>query len=211
MNSGGTSIIATSYIFGASAIVFATMPFCFIIIKGILKSSNNQHSASIMKSIGLAYMVHCISCIFFMIIVKSLDKLNKLYSQYGLEEKIFPIFWSRQKEEIFSMAGASGTPEDEGAYLTLYIIQVAFDFFILFVPIILIILACSYAILQAKKDSYKYNYIGIASWMGISIIFVILLFTIWAKIANIAMFIPAGEDLIIRMFNIYKEVLEMAL
>lgn len=205
----GANLIATAYVFGGASIVFATMPFMFAILKGILKANQNQHSASIGKSISIAYLVHIFSCIFFVLMIKLLDKLNQLSSDYTIEGKIFEIFWTRGKSEIFALAGASGSVEEEGAYLTLYAIQLIFDLGILFMPIILLILAFTYALLQTKKDSYQNNYTGFASWLAISLIVVILLYLLWAKIAGVAMFMPSSDSVLSLMQKTYIEMLNL--
>lgn len=210
-DASGANLIASAYVFGGASIIFASMPFIFTIIKGVINANRNQHSASIFKTIGIAYFVHIFSCIFFMLMIKLLDKLNNLQASFTIEKDIFAIFWSRSKNEIFSLAKASGSVEDESAYLTLFSIQLGFDLAILIVPFLLIILAFSYALLQAKKDSYQYNYTGVLSWIIISVISVIFLYILWAKIASIAMFMQNGDTLLTLMQKAYVEIIEMAL
>ncbi|EAH7567697.1 hypothetical protein EOD82_09015 [Campylobacter jejuni] len=207
LNSTPTQILSSAFVFGGVALVFATMPFIYILINGMMKARNgNTPSSSIISVFCSAFIVHTISCVFFILGIKLLDVLNAIYEEKYFQGKLFEVFWARGKDAIFNLVNASGTTEEEGAYLQLFMIQTITDWFILLMPIIVLFTACSYGTIQAKKDSAHSDYISFFIWLGISNIIAFFVFFIWAKIASLALFIPNGQDLISKTFEYYQNL-----
>lgn len=129
LGTSSTQLIATAFTFGLSALAFAYLPFIFVLVNGLVRANggHNAHSSSILSIFIFAFAVHFLSCIFFMMGIKMLDILGALYQNNYLQDKIFPIFWARGEANVFSLANASGSIEDKGAYLQLYIVQTISD------------------------------------------------------------------------------------
>ncbi|EIZ7225345.1 hypothetical protein Q3S29_000065 [Campylobacter upsaliensis] len=210
LGNSATQIIVTAFTFGTCALAFATLPFLFVLVNGLLKAnSGNSHSSSVINVFAIAFVVHFISCIFFMLGIKMLDILNALYQSNYLQEKIFPIFWARGESVVMNMAGASGNSvEDKGAYLQLALVQEVADWFILLMFWVVFFTATAYGTLQAKKDVMQFNYISMFVWIGVANIVGFFAFILWAKIASLAMFIPNGEDLLIKLWEAYQNLLK---
>lgn len=207
----GTHNIATAFTFGAAALVFATLPFLFMLLRGLYKanSGNQAHSNSIINVFAMAFGVHFVSCIFFMMGIKLLDVLNAIYSHNHLQDKIFKIFWTRGESEVFSLAGASGSVEDKGMFLQLYALQITTDWLLILMIWIVAITASTYGVLQYKKDVQNANLIDVSIWLIVSNITGILIFYLWAKIATLALFIPDGKDVVGKILELYKTLLQI--
>ena len=94
MGNSASQMIASAFTFGTSALVFASLPFLFILLKGIFKanSGHNTHSSSILSVFAMAFSVHFISCLGFMLAIKTLDAFYAIYEPNYLQGKIFSIF-----------------------------------------------------------------------------------------------------------------------
>ena len=88
-----SQLIASAFTFGTASLVFATMPFLFVLLRGIFKanSGHNAHSSSILSVFAMAFSVHFVSCIGFMMLIKILDALHAVYKRNYLRNKVFEI------------------------------------------------------------------------------------------------------------------------
>ena len=75
LGTSSTQVIATAFTFGLSALAFAYFPFIFALTNGIIKanSGHNAHSSSIISVFVFAFVIHFLSCIFFMMGIKLFD------------------------------------------------------------------------------------------------------------------------------------------
>lgn len=208
LGTSSAQLIATAFTFGLASMAFAYLPFLFILVNGILKanSGHNAHSSSIMNVFAVAFLVHLVSCILFMLGVKLLDILGALYEENYLQNKIFSIFWARGQSSVFSLSGAGSSIADEGIYLQLYVVQTINDWLMIGGIWAVIIAAFSYAMIQTKRDTMQFNYTSFAVWLILANIAGYFIYFLWAKIASLAMFIPNGEDLISKIYEIYANI-----
>lgn len=207
----GTQLIATAFTFGTASLVFATLPFLFILARGLYKanSQSNAHSSSVVSVFTIGFVIHFLSCVGFMVAIKCLDVLNALNNPYLLQNKIFGIFWARSEDQVFSLSGASGSVEDKGAYLQLHLVQIVSDWLFICMPLLVFIVAITYGSIQAKKDVANFNLVSMLIWCIISIITSVFIFYLWAKIATFALFIPNGEDVVGKIIELYRQMLEI--
>lgn len=207
LGTSSTQLIATAFTFGLSALAFAYLPFIFVLVNGLVRANggHNAHSSSILSIFIFAFAVHFLSCIFFMMGIKMLDILGALYQNNYLQDKIFPIFWARGEANVFSLANASGSIEDKGAYLQLYIVQTISDWLELVGVWVVFFTACAYATIQTKKDVMRFNVVNFLVWLIIANIVGYFVYFLWAKIAILALFIP-DSDLVKRIVESYKEL-----
>ncbi|MDO4671663.1 MAG: hypothetical protein Q4A76_01955, partial [Porphyromonadaceae bacterium] len=204
LGNAGTQLIVTAFTFGSCALAFATLPFLFVLVNGLLKAnSGNSQSSSIINVFVIAFVVHFISCVFFMLGIKLLDILNAIYQSNYLQEKIFPIFWARGESVVMNLAGASGSVEDKGAFLQLALVQEVVDWFILLMFWVVFFTATAYGTIQARKDVMQFNVMSMLVWIGVSNVVGFFVFILWAKIASLAMFIPNGEDILGKLYEGY--------
>lgn len=208
MGNSASQMIASAFTFGTSALVFASLPFLFILLKGIFKanSGHNTHSSSILSVFAMAFSVHFISCLGFMLAIKTLDAFYAIYEPNYLQGKIFSIFWARSEDEVFSLAGARGEFEDKGLYLQLRLVQAVCDWIFLLIVWVVFIVACAYGLREAKKDTMQSNVMQIFVWLLVSNVIAAFIFYLWAKIASLAMFIPNG-DIITQIIQSYKNLM----
>lgn len=205
MGNSASQLIASAYTFGTAGLVFATLPFLFILLRGIFKanSGHNAHSSSILSVFAMAFCVHFISCIGFMLLIKILDALNAIYEENYLQGKVFGIFWARGEDSVYSLAGAEGSFTDKGLYLELHLVQMVCDWIFYLMYWVVFIVASSYGLREAKKDVMQSNVMQIFVWLLISNVVGIFIFYLWAKIASLAIFIPNG-DIISKITEGYK-------
>lgn len=203
-----TQLISTAFVFGLAALAFAYLPFIFTLVNGILKanSGHHAHSSSILSIFAVSFIVHFVSCVFFMLGVKLLDTLSAMYQNNYLQDKIFPIFWARGKSAVFSLAQSNGGLEDEGAYLQLYIVQTTADWLMIFGIIIVFLTSCIYAMVETKKDAMQFNYVSFFVWLLIANIVGFIVYSTWAHIASLALFIPNGDTLLNKIIEVYQNI-----
>ncbi|OCS21976.1 hypothetical protein CFVI97532_06970 [Campylobacter fetus subsp. venerealis cfvi97/532] len=208
-SSSGTQLIATAFTFGTAGFAFATLPFLFVLVNGLIKanSGHNTHSSSVVGVMFLSFAIHLCSCISFLVGIKLLDILGALGNGNNyFSEKIFSIFWARGEGTVFSLAGANGSVEDKGAYLQLFIVQTAVDWAIILMPIIVFMTAFSYGMIGAKKDQMHTNVLQIVTWCAIANIIGYFVYFLWANIASLALFIPDGGTIIKKTIEYYSEI-----
>ncbi|WP_416860871.1 hypothetical protein [Helicobacter ganmani] len=207
MGNSASQLIASAFTFGTASLVFATMPFLFVLLRGIFKanSGHNAHSSSILSVFAMAFSVHFVSCIGFMLLIKILDALNAVYESNYLQNKIFGIFWARGEDKVFSLSGASGGFEDKGLYLQLHLVQSICDWMFLLMYWVVFIVACAYGLRESKKDVMQSNAMQMFVWILIANVVGAFIFYLWAKIASLAMFIPDG-DIVNRIIEGYKGI-----
>ena len=208
MGNSASQLIASAFIFGTASLVFATMPFLFVLLRGIFKanSGHNAHSSSILSVFAMAFSVHFVSCIGFMMLIKILDALNAVYKSNYLQNKIFGIFWARGEDAVFSLSGAEGGFEDKGLYLQLHLVQSVCDWMFLLMYWVVFIVACAYGLRESKKDVMHSNVMQMFVWLLIANVVGAFIFYLWAKIASLAMFIPDG-DIVSKIIEGYKGIL----
>lgn len=209
-NSIGTQTIATAFTFGTTGFVFATLPFLFSLTNGLIKanSGHNAHSSNIISVMSISFLIHFCSCVFFLVAIKLLDILGALGKEANYYSiKIFEIFWTRKKDEVFALSGANGNIEDEGAYLQLFLVQEIVYWTIVIMPIVVLITSLSYGLVGAKKEQIHTNVLQIITWCAIASIIGYFVYILWASIASLALFIPDG-DILKKTIQYYTEIIE---
>lgn len=188
----GEQLLSSAFVFGSSAIVFASMPFIFIVARGLLKANDPQtRSSSIIGTFTFAYVIHFLSCLGFYTTILVLDSLKTIYGTSHFQNVVFPIFWKRGKDAVLSAAGLTGgniTIEAESAYLTLFVTQTVVDFVLIVLPVFVFLLGMAYGVYQSKKDVYREDTITTIIWTIGGGIIASFLFFLWIKIAEIAIF-----------------------
>ena len=189
----GTKLINSAMIFGATAVIFAVMPFLSTVIMGIKKTTSNQStsSANIVGYAILAYSVHVVSCISFMLTVLILDALNFSDSNY-LRGKVFPIFWSgSSKSAVLSAVGDSGMEASAAATILVGVYKAVAGIFLL-TPLLVMIFGVSYGIFQASKDTYRGDGLTTIVYSMASVVVAMGAYIAWAKIATFALFMSGS-------------------
>lgn len=208
LSSSPTQIILTAFTFGLASIVIATLPFIFTILNGSMKAKNgNTPSSSVISVFCLAFFIHTICCILFILGIKLLDILNSLESNNFFANKIFPIFWARGENAVFNLAGGSGSFDEKGAYLQLFLVQTITDWLIVAMPLIVFMVSSVYGAIQSRKDTANTDLVNLFVWIFISNIVGFFAFFAWAKIASLALFIPENGDLITKIFETYEKII----
>ena len=208
-SNAGAQKIATAFTFGMTGIAFTILPFLFVCLTGYFraKSGHNAQSISMTSTFGFAFIVHTFACVLFTLGIKCLDILSKIANESDyFSNKIFSIFWARSESAVYSLAGASGTIEDRGAYLELFIVQTAVDWLFIFLPILSFMTGFGYAMIELKQNRVEFNALSAISWsIGAGIISSLIYFA-WAKIASIALFIP-NSDILEFTKKLFDEIL----
>ncbi|EAI7269751.1 hypothetical protein B0619_07200 [Campylobacter lari] len=207
LNSSPSQILITTLVFGLASLVITTLPFIYTLINGSMKARNgNTPSSSVISVFCIAFIIHTVCCVLFILGIKLLDILNAINESNYLQNKIFSIFWARGEDKIFSLVGAEGNYEEKAAYLQLFMVQTITDWFIILMPLIIFSTAFAYGTIQARKDTNNTDYFSFFLWLAISNIIAFFVFYIWAKIASLALFIPDGADLITKIYEAYDEL-----
>jgi hypothetical protein len=187
-------LIATATVFGSAAIACTVVPFMLVLISGIIKAKRpGSTGASYISIAGFAFVVHIISCYFFMGTIYVLDVVNKMHEEHYYTQKVFGIFWKRGKSDVLQAAGGGTTPESEGAYTVLHTIQVMSEMLFAMMPIIVLISSMTYGVALSSKDTYKQDNITILVYSLVSGVIGSTVYTAWAYIASLALFIPEGD------------------
>lgn len=208
-NTSGVQTLASAYVFGSAGLVFALLPFLFMVLRGIMKANDhNTRHTSIFGVFAFAFVVHIVSCIFFMTSMKILNLTAPMKEKDYFTGKVFGVFWAKDKDSAFSLAGASSGAEADGAYAILYSVQLVRDFSFIVLPIFCVFLGFAYGFLQSKKDVYKTDVIKSVVWSAVGACVAFILFMVWAKIANLTMFLPTG-DIILFIREQWGEILKV--
>ena len=208
-SNAGAQKIATAFTFGMTGIAFTILPFLFVCLTGYFraKSGHNAQSISMTSTFGFAFIVHTFACVLFTLGIKCLDILSKIANESDyFSNKIFSIFWARSESAVYSLAGASGTIEDRGAYLELFIVQTAVDWLFIFLPILSFMVGFGYAMIELKQNRVEFNALSAISWSIVAGIISSLIYFAWAKIASIALFIP-NSDILEFTKKLFDEIL----
>lgn len=206
----GEQLLSSAFLFGSAAMVFASMPFIFIVARGLLKANDPQtRSSSIIGTFTFAYVIHFLSCLGFYTTILVLDSLKTIYGTSHFQNVVFPIFWTRGKDTVLNAAGLSGdiAPEAESAYLTLFVIQTVVDFTLVILPIFVFLLGMAYGVYQSKKDVYRDDTMTTLVWTIGGGIIATFLFFLWIKIADIAIFYDGSLLQMIR--DSWKSILKL--
>lgn len=209
LSTTGEQLIASAFVFGCSALVFATLPFLFMVLRALMKSGeNNTSSVDIIGMVAFAFLVHFASCVFFLMLIKIIDLQNLTYGANYLQDKVFPLFWTEGKDAVLAAAGAKNSSVAQGSYSILYIVQTIRYWSFVLMPIIVLFLGISYGAYQMKKDTFKQSgdYASTLVWTIGSTVIAAFLFILWAKIASFALFIPDG-DIISKINEAYQQIL----
>lgn len=210
LSGGGEQLIASAYVFGCSALAFATLPFLFMVLRALMKSGENSTSSvDIIGVFAFAFLVHFTSCVFFIMLIKVIDLQNLTYGSNYLQDKVFPLFWTEGKDAVLSAAGAGDGSIAEGSYSILYVVQKIRWWSFILMPIVVLFLGISYGVYQMKKDTFKQSgdYASTLLWTIGSAVIAEFLFILWAKIASFALFIPDG-DIISKINEAYQQILD---
>lgn len=208
----GEQLIASAYVFGVSALAFASLPFLFMILRALMKSNENQTSSvDVIGVFAFSFLVHFVSCVSFLMLIKMIDAQNLTYGANYLQDKVFPLFWTSGKDAVISASGAGNNSIAEGAYSILYAVQLIRDWSFLLMPLIVLFLGASYGYFQQKKDTFKQNgnYLSTLVWTIGSAVIAVFLFILWEKIASFALFIPDGADIIDKIRESYAVILNI--
>lgn len=202
---GNSQQLATAFTFGLAALAFTFLPFIFVVSNGMLKvnSGHNAHSSSVLSVFIVAFIVHTISCVMFIVGIELLDILaapTKGTDNY-LKNTIFKtIFWDKISVSGSSILG--------GVRLQLYVVQCVTQ--VLFVVAILLTFVCgfSYAFIQLKKGVGEFDYTSLAVWTLISTTVALFIYLVWAEIATLALFMPDGKTILSETRSILNDVLD---
>ena len=73
----GEQLISGAYVFGVSAIVFASLPFLFVVIKAIMDGKRESTSgADVIGTFLMAFLIHTSSCLAFMTTIMIMDLIG---------------------------------------------------------------------------------------------------------------------------------------
>lgn len=205
----GAKLITSAYLFGVAAFAFSTIPFLVVILNGIMRGREHTTGGiNILNIVFMAFFVHTFSVLFFMVTIKILDQIDVGVNNY-YSTKVFQIFWSENKTDALSAAGASDnvTIETNLAYSTLFLSQTVVKIFFMFLPIIVFLLSLVYGIYLGSKDTYRQDYIGILVYTLTTTIVISFLYIAWAMIGTEALFLQNNISLLEYISTIWKNQL----
>jgi hypothetical protein len=198
-------LITTATVFGSAAIACAVLPFMLVLISGIIKANQPGSTGnSYISILGLAFIAHIISCYFFMGTIYVLDVVNRLHEENYYTQKVFGLFWTSGKSAVLQAAGGGETIENAGAYTVLHTIQIMSEILFAIMPIIVLISSFAYGAGLANKDTYRQDNLTVLVYAAISGVIGSTVYTAWAYIASLALFIPEG-DLFTLITDFWKE------
>jgi hypothetical protein len=187
-------LITTATVFGSAAVACTVIPFMLVLISGIVKANQpGSTGASYVNIAGFAFIVHIISCYFFMGTIYVLDIVNRMHEQNYYTEKVFGLFWTSGKSAVLTAAGGGETIENAGAYTVLNAIQTMSEMLFAIMPIIVLISSMAYGVALANKDTYRQDNLTVLVYAAISCVIGSTVYTAWAYIASLALFIPEGN------------------
>lgn len=205
---GDSQDLATAFTFGLAALAFAFLPFLFVVVNGLIKanSGHNAHSSSILSVFTVAFIVHIISCIMFMVGVKLLDILATISKGNNyLQNTIFVKFWTP-----ITVSGGNSAILG-GVQLQLYVVQSLTNALFIVTILAVFITAFVYATIQTKKDTMQFDYTSLAVWLIISVIVALFVYSLWAEIASLALFIPDGNGVLGKTRKLIEEMISSAI
>ena len=210
LNISAVNMMNSAFTFGLASIAFAVFPFLLMMTRALITAKQNKHNFSLINSLGLAYLVHCVSCISFIVLVKMLDLLRTIYGGNYLQDKVFPLFWARGKDQIFGLSGASGSDEELASFTALYVVQTALDLAVIILPFICLVATISYSIIHlSSNNGYRSdsNIMQTTIYIFTNVVAMSVLFIIWAKIASLALFM-SNSDLLSQIQQSIKSLSE---
>ncbi|MBR8466511.1 hypothetical protein KDE13_09210, partial [Campylobacter sp. faydin G-140] len=161
---------------------------------------NTTSGFNIVSVIMTAFFAHAFFCIFFIAVIQILD-ITYIEEANFFSGKIFKIFWADGEAQVFALAGASKTMDALGAYASLHLAQTVTKLLLVCIPILVLVGSMAYGVYQGTKDTYKQDYLGVITFMIVSIIISSIIYIAWAYIASEALFLPDGKNL----FNMISE------
>jgi len=197
----GIKLLSAAMVFGLAAVIFTSVPFLLVIIRGIAHSRNNSTGGgNFLGVVLLSFAVHAISTISFMTTILILDIFSRSSDSHFFSRKVIGIFWAKTQSEAFTLAGigassgASGTSAEAlGAWTALLTVKTITDHIYLCLPIVVILGAMAYGVNLSTKDTYRQDYLTVIIYSGISMTCAMLLYIAWAMIATQGLFLPSGE------------------
>lgn len=194
----GIKLISAATVFGTAAVIFTTVPFVLVLLRGIVKAKDRSTGGgNFLGVVLLAFMIHAVCTICFVATMYVLDSLNMNQSSGAkyFTETLFQIFWSDDVSKLTSIAGQTidtSSNEAQAAYTTLLTIKTFAKLFYMSVPLIVIISAAVYGVGLASKDTYRQDYLTVIVYAGISMAAAMVLYMAWVQIASVGLFIPDG-------------------
>ena len=91
--------------------------------------------------------------------------------------------------------------------MQLYIVQTTADWLMIFGIIIVFLTSCIYAMVETKKDAMQFNYVSFFVWLLIANIVGFIVYSTWAHIASLALFIPNGDTLLNKIIEVYQNLI----
>lgn len=218
MSSSNEQLIASAYVFGAAALAFATLPFVFCVLRGLMKANEpNSTPGGVFNVFLFSFGVHIVACVAFMTAILILDNVS-ISKKNHLQNCVFQLFWADTKNIDSLLKGACGQKKEvdttnpiySGSVSILYVVQTVRDWlFILITPSVLF-LGAAYGVSMMKKDTYKQNsdYTSVLFWTFGSSTVAYILFVLWAEIAEIALFMPFDKSGVLNeIVNLYRQKL----
>jgi hypothetical protein len=192
----GVKLLSSAMVFGAAAVIFTTLPFLLVIMRGIVRSRDRSTGGgNFLGVVLLAMVVHVMSTIAYMGTILILDVFGKMNEERFFSETVLGIFWAQDKASAFAAAGISeNSNEALGAWTTLFTVKTVVDILFICIPIIVVIGGIAYGISLSTKDTYRQDYITVMVYSGLSMVSAMVLYTAWALIASQGLFLPYEYD-----------------
>ncbi|MDR1285373.1 MAG: hypothetical protein LBJ88_04145 [Campylobacteraceae bacterium] len=189
----GIKLLSAAMMFGGAAVVFTTVPFVLVIVRGIMKARDKSTGGgNFLGVVLLAFIVHVVSTVAFMATILVLDVFGKMNRERFFSETVLGIFWKTDKTSAFAAAGITESSSNEalGAWTTLYTVKTVVDLFFICIPVIVIAGAMAYGISLSTKDTYRQDNLTVIVYSGISMTAAMFLYMAWAMIATQGLFLP---------------------
>lgn len=207
----GIKLISAATVFGTAAVIFTSVPFVLVILRGIVRSKDRSTGGgNFLSVVLLAFVIHAVCTICFVATMYVLDGLNSGYSSKNYyTDTLFNIFWAEDSGSVFSEAGVKDTsqPEAKAAYTTLSTVKTFANLFYTALPLIVILGAMAYGVSLATKDTYRQDYLTVIIYSGISMTAAMVLYIAWAFIANQGLFLPGDGDLFNKISSNWQKML----
>jgi hypothetical protein len=195
----GVKLLSAAMVFGLAAVIFTSVPFLLVILRGIAHSRNNSTGGgNFLSVVLLSFVIHAISTISFMATILVLDIFSRTSDNHFFSNTVIRIFWARDQASAFSLAGISASSsasgastEALGAWTTLLTVKTVMDLAYISLPIVVILGAMAYGVNLSTKDTYRQDYLTVIIYSGVSMICAMMLYIAWAMIATQGLFLPS--------------------
>jgi hypothetical protein len=194
----GIKLLSAAMVFGLAAVIFTSVPFLLVILRGIVHSRNNSTGGgNFLGVVLLSFVIHAISTISFMATILILDIFSRTSDRHFFSSKVIGIFWAKDQTAAFTLAGITtsiaegdGFNEALGAWTALLTVKTVMDLVYLSLPIVVILGAMAYGVNLSTKDTYRQDYLTVIIYSGISMTCAMMLYIAWAMIATQGLFLP---------------------